>query len=295
MQDDFVDYYSNPATREHNIKDGVSSAFEGKPTPIEHINCYQVARNTNLYLLPGHPNLTELEPSLSFAQTAPGAFSTMQNLPGSFNALIEKTSSHYNIDYVLIDLNPGLSAINQNLFSISDLFILPTNPDPFSIMAIKTLSTVLPRWYKAANEWKVAFSNSTYPFPDVNPKFGGIIVQRYNIRNGRPAAPFQNSMAEIFEEVNTIFFPALSNANMVYPPNIYQGAVIADNYCLGEIPDFQSLQQQSQTHGIPVFALADVEINAIGIVLDQMIVKRTQFLNLFTEIVQKIEYIKANG
>lgn len=42
-----------------------------------------------------------------------------------------------------IDMNPGLSSINQALFMMADGFIIPTNPDPFSIMALNTLNTVL--------------------------------------------------------------------------------------------------------------------------------------------------------
>lgn len=295
MQDAFVDYYTDDATKLNNIMDGVSSAFEGKPTPIEHIDCYSVPRNNNLFLLPGHPNLTELEPTLSFAQSAPGAFSTLQNLPGAFNAMIDKTIIYHNIDYVLIDLNPGLSAINQNLFSISDLFIIPTNPDPFSLMAITTLSKILPRWYKAATDWKVAFQGSTYPFPDANPKLGGVIIQRYNIRNGRPANPFKNSMNEIGVAVSTILVPSLSLASMTYPLGVYAGANIGAEFNLSEIPDFQSLQQQSQIHGVPVYALTNVELGAGGFILDQLAIKRAQFLELFEVLAQKIEYIKANG
>jgi len=295
MQDAFVDYYTEDATRLNNIMDGVSSAFEGKPTPIEYIECYNVPRNANLFLLPGHPNLTELEPTLSFAQSAPGAFSTLQNLPGAFNAMIEKSIVHHNIDYVLIDLNPGLSAINQNLFSISDLFVIPTNPDPFSLMAINTLSKILPRWYKAAIEWKIAFQGSTYPFPETNPKLGGVIIQRYNIRNGRPANPFKNSMNEIGIAVSTILAPALSLSNMTYPQALYDGANIGADYNLAEIPDFQSLQQQSQIHGVPVYALKNSELGAVGVVLDQLILKRGQFFDLFENLAEKIEYIKANG
>ena len=37
-------------------------------------------------------------------------------------------------------VSTGLSAINQNLFISSDAFIIPTNPDPFSIMAFNTHS-----------------------------------------------------------------------------------------------------------------------------------------------------------
>lgn len=35
----------------------------------------------------------------------------MQNLPGAFNALIEKCCEHHEIEYVLIDLNPGVCKI----------------------------------------------------------------------------------------------------------------------------------------------------------------------------------------
>lgn len=41
-------------------------------------------------------------------------------------------------------MNASLSAINQNLFLSANAFIIPTNPDPFSIMAINTLTTTLP-------------------------------------------------------------------------------------------------------------------------------------------------------
>ena len=53
---------------------------------------------------------------------------TLQSLPGSFNDLIEKTANAIGIDYVFIDLNPGLSTINQDFFLISDAFVIPTNP-----------------------------------------------------------------------------------------------------------------------------------------------------------------------
>lgn len=235
MQDDFVDFYTNSATANQNIKDGVEPAFKGLPTPIGTVNCYVHPSNANLFLLPGHPNLTELEPTLSFAQTAPGAFSTLQNLPGAFSALISNTAVRHNIEYTVIDLNPGLSAINQNLFSISDVFILPTNPDPFSLMALDTLSALFPRWYKVANEMKVLFAGSSYPFPDVNPKLGGVIINRFNVRNGAPARAFRNTIEEIETKVQREFAPALGRSGMLFSSSVYNAAHIPDSYSLATI------------------------------------------------------------
>lgn len=294
MQNDFERYYTEEATKKNNLMDGVNAAFQGKPEPINAFDCFNVVNNNNLFLLPGHPNLTELEPPLSFAQTSNNAFATMQNLPGAFNALIEKCCEHHNIEYVLIDLNPGLSAINQNFFSISDLFIIPTNPDPFSLMAVKTLSEVLPRWYSAALQMHSTFINSSYPFPVHAPKFGGVVIQRFNIRSGRPSAPYRNNMDEILNSVRVDLVPKLQQNSMLLEDNLYNQTGIPENYCLSEIPDFQSLLPQSHNFGVPVFALSNEQIERSGTVLDQMISRRDDFNRMFEDFALKIEEIKQN-
>ncbi|MCD8101823.1 MAG: ParA family protein [Alistipes sp.] len=293
LRDDFEEYYTNDATKYNNIKDGVSPAFESKPTAIQAFDCYRVPDNKNIYLLPGHPNLTEMEPSLSFAQTSNNAFTTMQNLPGAFNALIEAICDHHNIDYVLFDVNPGLGALNQNFVTISDIIIIPTNPDPFSLMAIKTLSEVLPRWRMNAIQMSQMFAGSSYPFPDVDTKFAGLIIQRFNIRNGQPNAPFRNNMDEILAEVDEVLVPALGKYNMVLEPEAFENNTPPDSYCLAEIPDFQSLIQTANNVGVPVFALTEGQINRQGTVLDQMIFKRDSINNVFEAFCDKIIEIKA--
>ncbi len=294
MQDFFEQYYTEDQTRKKNIMDGVNSAFKGKPEPIQAFDVFNVPNNNNLFLLPGHPNLTEYEPSLSFSQTSNNAFVTMQNLPGAFNALIDLLCQHHNIDYVLIDLNPGLSAINQNLFSISDTFIIPTNPDPFSLMALKTLSTVLPRWYNNSIQMRTLFADSSYPFPTKNPKFAGLVIQRFNIRNGNPTAPFRDNMNEILTEVSTSLFPQLRQQNMTFTDEEYAPLSLSSN-CLAEIPDFQSLLPQSHKFGVPVFALTETQIEKSGTVLDQLVVKRDSFNAMFDSFAGKIEQLKANA
>ncbi|UWX67238.1 AAA family ATPase [Empedobacter stercoris] len=292
LKDSFEEYYIEDITKNNNLKDGVSPAFESKPEAISSFDCYQVPRNQNIYLLPGHPNLTELEPQLSFAQNSNNAFSTMQNLPGAFNSLIELMVEKYNIDFVIFDVNPGLGAINQNLFSISDLFLIPTNPDPFSLMAIKTLSFVLPRWGIQAQQMHTMFSNSSYPFPQKTPKLGGLLIQRFNIRNGKPNAPFRNNMDEILEEVDSSLVPALNSSNMLLNNDAYLNNIIPNHYCIAEIPDFQSLIQKSSQLGIPVFAIEDEEMGHSGTVLNQMKDKRDFFNNMFNDFAQQIIHIK---
>ena len=108
LGDEFDAYYLDDATRLQNIKDGVAPAFKGKPTPIQPVLCRSPARQPQLYLLAGHATLSEYDASLTFAQNS-NALATLQNLPGAFNELIRTLETANNIDYTIIDLNPGLT------------------------------------------------------------------------------------------------------------------------------------------------------------------------------------------
>lgn len=287
LKDDFEKYYTDDETKNHNIKDGVSPAFSGSPTPISVVECPNPARNTKLFLLAGHANLAEYDASLTFAQTSSNALAALQNLPGSFNRLIELCEEKYNIEYTLIDLNPGLSAINQNLFLNSDYFIIPSNPDPFSIMAIETLSKVLPRW----GSWKQSsinsFSESAYPLRDDLPKFIGTLIQRFNVRNGKAALPYRNNIDEIKSKISNVLVPQLEKNKML--ANHFKSEFIENKYCLDEIPDFAGLLPKAFDSGVPVYALTDSDIKETGVVLEGMKDKSRDLNEKFNNIADEIK------
>ncbi len=290
----FEEYYSDPITKNQNLKDGVEVAFKGKPQPISAVNCVSPARAPNLFLLAGHANLSAYEASLTFAQTSGNALATLQNLPGAFSELIRLTEERYNIDYTLIDLNPGLSSINQNLFLSADSFIIPTNPDPFSIMAIDTLKEVLPRW----NDWKNSnlefFEDSAYPLRVSNTKFLGMLIQRFNIRKGRAARPYRDNIAEIKRKIKDDLMPALLSADMALNVNQYPQELVDDDFCLAEIPDFQGLLPKSYEAEVPVYDLLDAEIHETGPVLEQMSNKRDIFKGKFEQIAELMVRVLNN-
>ena len=288
LNDNYEQYYLEEATKNNNIKDGVKVAFEGKPHPIMAINCPIAERNPNLFLLPGHANLSEYDATLSFAQTSNNAISALQNLPGAFNDLINKTAAKYEIEFVLIDLSPALSAINQNLFTLSDFFIIPTNPDPFSIMALNTLVTVLPRWVDWVEKMRPAFVDAAYPLPVNTPKLIGTLIQRFNVRKGKVAKPYRDNIDEIKEVASQNLIPAFKQKQMVYDTPVYTNASIPTNLCLAEIPDFQGLLPKANDHGVPVFAIEDEEISESGSVLDGLIAKRKLFYTLFQGISEQV-------
>jgi chromosome partitioning protein len=135
----FEDYYTEESgVRFNNIYDAIRPVFEGRPQPIEGFECPTAENNDTLYVLPGHPDLSALEGQISLAQETRGTLSVTKNLPGAIHRIISIIEQKYNIDYSIIDINPGLGALNQNFFMICDGFIVPTNPDPFSLMSLNT-------------------------------------------------------------------------------------------------------------------------------------------------------------
>ncbi|WP_202804174.1 ParA family protein [Methylocystis sp. ATCC 49242] len=287
LSDEFEKYYLEDETKKQNIKDGVAAAFEGKPTPIAAVTCSSPSRAPTLYLLAGHANLSEYDAALTLAQTSNNAIATLQNLPGAFAELLRLTEAHYNIDYTIIDLNPSLSAINQNLFLISNAFLIPTNPDPFSIMALGTLKNVIPRWMRWKRDAISLFADAAYPLSGETPKFIGTLIQRFNIRNGKAARPYRDNILEIKAQVAEQFVPAIMREGMTLADAEY-GQLKSAEYCLGEIPDFQGLLPKSHNVGVPVFELSDDEINETGKVLSEFIIKRNKFYEQFEEICANI-------
>jgi cellulose biosynthesis protein BcsQ len=281
LGDNFDEYYTSEETMHTNIKDAVKVAFEGKPNPIQVINCYKPKTNQNLLLIPGHMDLSEYDSALSLSLYSNNAISTLQNLPGAFYELIKLCSDQCGVDYVFIDMNPGLSAINHTFFISADAFIVPTNPDPFSLMALKTLKTILPRWKTWVGRSREYFQNASYPLPNTEMKFIGEVIQRFNIRNKKPAVPYKGKIEEIKNYIKDEFVPALASKGLTYDidPLIDRG--ILEVHCLGEIPEFGALLQKANKRNIPIIALTEKQIGETGNVLAQMVEKQNSIKRVF--------------
>ena len=275
--------------RDRNLRDGLAPAFESRPEPLKAVECLPVEGRDGLWLLPGHIGISEYEVTLGIAQELSGTIQTLQNLPGSITRFLELTSEKHDADYVLIDLNPSLSSINQNLLLTSHCFIIPTNPDYFSAMAIQSLARVLPSWRKWAQRAAElpVLRDAVYPFPVIAPKLLGTIVQNYRPRRGgAPASAFATWIEEIDGNVSNQLIPALDAVGMTFEKAVYEEHGVA-GYCLSQIPDFNSLIARSQKHQTPIFALTSEQIGQTGVVLERTEHSRDNFRDLFSDLADK--------
>lgn len=287
LKNNFEDYYTG-TSKLNNIKDAVRPAFEGTPHPITAIDCYSPEENPNLFLIPGHMDLSEYDPALSLSLNSNNAITTLQNLPGSFYELIKLCAERYSIDIVLIDMNPGLSAINQTFFISSDAFIIPTNPDPFSLMALNTMQKVLPRWKQWATNSAMFFESATYPLPQKEQKFIGEIIQRFNLRNNKPAAAYNDKIEEIKAYIEGQFVSKLKTYGMVADISQAIEKGFIESHCLAQIPEFGALLQRSHEHGVPIFTLEDYQMGTTGRVKNSMLEKQKELDILFESLTNAI-------
>jgi cellulose biosynthesis protein BcsQ len=273
-----------------NIKTGLAPAFESQPRAIEAVDCIPVKGRNDLFLLPGHVGFAEYEVTLGIAQELSGSIQALKNLPGSINDLLEKTAAKFKADYILIDMSPSLGSINQNLLMISDFFLVPTTADFFSVMAIDSLAKVLPRWYawaKSASSLQI-LREANYPFPNVNLRFLGTIVQNYRIIRGKETAAFQTWIEKIEKAVSEELIPTLSRNNMMLPSQIYKEQGIPDNLSLAKISNFNSLIALSQEHRTPVYELTKQQLRQVGVVLEKNQAKQEEFRRTFSDLADKI-------
>lgn len=288
-EDEFEEFYKKHEAR--NIRDGLAPAFESRPEAIKPVQCVEVPGRDGLFLLPGHIRLSEYEVTLGIAQELSSSIQTLQNLPGSMSYLLTATAAEYAADYVILDMNPSLSSINQNLLVTSDYFIVPNSPDYFSLMAIESLATVLPRWAGWAEKAKQSpmLRDSTYPFPQSTPKFLGTITQKFRPRKGAPTEGFQRWIDEINTRVCGRLIPTLQQLNMLLPDAIYDRLPdFRASYSLEQIADFNTLIAKSQEFRTPVFALTDEQLGHVGTVLEADQRKRAEFDENFHALATRI-------
>jgi cellulose biosynthesis protein BcsQ len=273
-----------------NIKTGLAPAFESQPRAIEAVDCLPIKGLDNLFLLPGHISFAEYEVTLGIAQELSGSIQALKNLPGSIHDLLEKTAAKFNADYILIDMSPSLSSINQNLLMISDYFLVPTTADFSSVMAIDSLAKILPRWRawaKSANSMKI-LKEANYPFPEVDVRFLGTIVQNYRIIRGKETVAFQTWIEKIEQSVLNNLIPALMRSNMMLPSQIYKDQGIQANLSLAKISNFNSLIALSQEHRTPVYELTAQQLGQRGVVLENNQKKQVEFRQTFSGLADKI-------
>lgn len=274
-------------------------AFESEPRLMEPVDCLPVDNCDGLFLLPGHLQLGEYEVTLSVAQELSGSLLPLRNLPGSVHYLLSQTAEELEADFVLVDMSPSLGALNQNIVCISDMLLVPTAPDYFSIMALQSLARILPRWIRWAQQASKndVLATAAYPFPPPRVRLAGAVIQRYRLYRaptdeepyGTPTGPFRAWIRKVEEALEDDFVPAMREAGLTYSPTLYRKAGLPSSRVLAKIQEFNSLLPKSQEHRVPVYELTADELDQVGVVLAGSERQIRSLHRIFSDLAEKIE------
>ncbi len=110
----------------------------------------KVAGFDSLYVLPGELELSSLESVIGNGVKLHQVLPLYKKVPGaisrSIRVLAEQNSANIKFDVVLVDLNPGITSLNQSLLMGGDYYLLPALPDYYSRRAVYSFAKALHTW-----------------------------------------------------------------------------------------------------------------------------------------------------
>jgi chromosome partitioning protein len=243
--------------------------------PINNKTAVTPTENPNLFVLAGNIRFSEIDIQIATALTSSGTIPVLRKFVGAFNYLIRKAAREHNIDIVIVDMSPSVSATNQCILMSSDYFIVPISPDFYCYQAIDSLSNILPKWADTAKNFR---DNSDYSLPKNNPKMLGLITQNYRVYTTDETAkaqqellddsPKQRQMSKAYrdwlEQIKSLaaktLVPALQKYQMIVEEDVFKTSVEYDEpYHLAGVQNFNSLIPVSQKHSKPIYELTEAD------------------------------------
>jgi cellulose biosynthesis protein BcsQ len=205
--------------------------------------------NENLWILPGHLDLSKFEDRLGDTWNgAKGGSEPALRAQAAIYRVIAQAAVKCSARIVLIDLGPNLGAINRAVLSGTDLVVVPIAPDLFSIRGSENLGSKLVTWRKDWDQCNSAWGDSSLPIPSGRPRFLGYVLQQHNLRNN--AAGMTQGWQIFGQEV-----PLAIQRNIVdkLAPLDQVEDRSRTSFELGKIPNLHSLIPYSLEARKPVF------------------------------------------
>jgi chromosome partitioning protein len=171
------------------------------------INIKPYSISNNLFLIPGSLDLSSFEENVmntAFNETTSGLERGFR-ITSSINRYLDKIALDYSIDLILVDTSPNLGVLNKVAILGSDFFIVPVNPDIFSVQGVKNIGKTFKRW---RDSWKTiqVFSGKTLASELIlkaDPIFLGWIINDYSLYNEEIAKILQvycNKLEEVIKD-----------------------------------------------------------------------------------------------
>lgn len=215
----------------------------------------------NVYMIPGRLSIHQFENRIS--ERWSGLYQS-DNLSirtiTYIRRLCERYADMLNVDFVLVDTSPSLGILNKTIISTVDGFIIPAQPDMFSLYGIRNIGDSLELWGKELNViYRLISEEKREKFPKKFVQFLGYTLynaKKYDGDNEYQLADAHYSYAKRIPQIinqyikednkvqiDDINMPIAGGAIM-HTHNTYPSVAQALKCAIWEVPDvFTRLQQ----------------------------------------------------
>lgn len=248
------DLFNGSISTIYDVLKGIESGVSDIDTtvkPFEIVNGF--------YLIPGSLNLSSFEENVlntAFSETNSGIERGFRGVSG-INRYLDKIGTDYNIDLFLIDTSPNLGVLNKIAVLGSDFFVVPVNPDIFSVQGVQNIGQTFLRW---KNNWKNIQSVSGKSFASEimlkdDPIFLGWLLNDYVPYSSEPS---KNQKVYI-EKLESVIKENLSTKLTK------NGLFETTQKCIGQIQQFGTLMQRSHEAALAVVNMQETHIKNLPI------------------------------
>lgn len=236
--------FSNKSKTIYNVIEGIVTAkgdidLQIKPEIL----------NDNLYIVRGDQRLSNYDDLLAgyYAQAAGGNEAGYRQT-SAISRYIKNLSMEDQFDIFVIDTSPTLGSLNKIILLDTDYFVVPVNPDAFSLQGIENLGIKLEEWKK---NWKNTGQALAAKMPSElvlkgEGLFIGYILNSYNVY-AKKLIKDHNKWAQLIPEKVKEYLSLRHSKN---------GLVATSSAnALGNIQDYGLMPAKCQEESIALFEL----------------------------------------
>ena len=278
-EDQLEDLWDTNTATDQTVADCIEPVRRGKGDVLAP-SLIRVAQN--LWLLPGHLNLSRFEQTLAeeWPKTAATTNERALDVTTALDLLSNMAGEKAKADIVMLDVGPSLGALNRAALLSCDAIVVPLAPDLFSLQGLRNIGPTLREW---RSDWKNVMQRhmqnrpqATLPPHEFEPI--GYIVQQHLARVDRPVQGYARWAAQIPEEFHK---SVLGESNAV------SYSIESDPACIATIKHFASLVPIAQVARKPMFDLRQAD--GIGGGQIQAVAKcRIEFRDLCADIAARL-------
>ena len=218
----------------------------------------------NVYMIPGRLSIHQFENRIS--ERWSGLYQS-DNLSIRTITYIRRLCERYadilDVDFVLVDTSPSLGILNKTIISTVDGFIIPAQPDMFSLYGIRNIGNSLESWGKELNViYRLISEEKRDKFPKKFVQFLGYTIynaRKYDEDNEYQLADAHYSYAKRIPQIinqyikednkvkiDDINMPIAGGAIM-HTHNTYPSVAQALKCAIWEVPDVFTRLQQAES------------------------------------------------